>query len=165
MAAGVTADPLVAQRLPQVTETDMSGEGFRQGRHTTSSIAPAERDGGFAYPAGLVPLQDFASIVLWLAACEVNTIGSRPATQLSWHSGPHSKRTGSHPTGRRLMAVSFFAFLALVQTVPLSFAVPAWAGTLVLEKALARVVLKEEVCWRKATGAALFLGGIIVIGH
>jgi multidrug transporter EmrE-like cation transporter len=63
------------------------------------------------------------------------------------------------------MAVSFFAFMALVQTAPLSFAVPATAGTLVLETALARMVLKEKVCWRRATGAALVLGGIIVIGH
>ena len=62
------------------------------------------------------------------------------------------------------MAVSFFAFMALVQTAPLSFAVPASAGTLVLETALARVVLKERVCWRRAAGAALVLGGIIVIG-
>ena len=63
------------------------------------------------------------------------------------------------------MAVSFFAFMALVQSAPLSFAVPASAGTLVLETALARAVLKEKVCWRRAAGAALVLGGILVIGH
>jgi len=63
------------------------------------------------------------------------------------------------------MAVSFFAFMALVQIAPLSFAVPASAATLVLETVLARLVLREKVCWRRATGACLVLGGIIVIGH
>src|SRR5579885_3146183 len=42
------------------------------------------------------------------------------------------------------MAVSFFAFLALVQREPLSFAVPASAGTFVLETLLARFVLHEH---------------------
>ncbi len=38
------------------------------------------------------------------------------------------------------MAASFFAFLALVQTQPLSFAVPASAATFVLETVLAKIV-------------------------
>jgi drug/metabolite transporter (DMT)-like permease len=63
------------------------------------------------------------------------------------------------------MAVSFFAFMAIIQIAPLSFAVPASAGTIVLETVLARVVLNEKVCWRRATGAALVLGGILILDH
>ncbi len=63
------------------------------------------------------------------------------------------------------MAVSFFAFMAILQIAPLSFAVPASAGTIVLEMVLARVVLKEKVCWRRATGAALVLSGILILDH
>src|SRR5262249_9693105 len=60
------------------------------------------------------------------------------------------------------MAVSFFAFMAVLQIAPLSFVVPASAGTIVFETILARVVLKENVCWRRAAGAALVLTGILV---
>lgn len=63
------------------------------------------------------------------------------------------------------LAVSFFAFLALVQTEPLSFAVPASAATFVLETVLARIVLKEHVDARRAAGALLVLGGIVLLGR
>lgn len=63
------------------------------------------------------------------------------------------------------MAISFFAFLALVQTQPLSFAVPASAATFVLETALARLVLNERVDARRAAGALLVLGGIVLLGR
>ena len=48
------------------------------------------------------------------------------------------------------MAISFFAFMALVQIAPLSFAVPASAATFVLETILAKFVLKEKVGPRRA---------------
>ena len=63
------------------------------------------------------------------------------------------------------MAISFFAFMALVQTEPLSFAVPASAATFVLETALAKLVLKENVGKRRATGALLVLGGVVLLAH
>lgn len=63
------------------------------------------------------------------------------------------------------LAASFFAFLALVQIAPLSFAVPASAATFVLETALARLVLKEHVDGRRAAGALLVLGGIVLLGR
>jgi drug/metabolite transporter (DMT)-like permease len=63
------------------------------------------------------------------------------------------------------MAVSFFAFLALVQTQPLSFAVPASAATFVLEMILARLVLKERVDVHQAAGALLVLAGIVLLGQ
>lgn len=61
------------------------------------------------------------------------------------------------------MAVSFFAFMALVQTAPLSFAVPASAATLVLETALAKFVLNEAVGKRRAAGALLVFGGVLLL--
>lgn len=63
------------------------------------------------------------------------------------------------------MAVSFFAFLALVQREPLSFVVPASAATFVLETLLARFVLHERVDARRAAGAICVLAGIVLIAH
>jgi len=63
------------------------------------------------------------------------------------------------------MAVSFFAFLALVQTEPISFAVPASAGTFVLETLLARVWLKERASPRKILGTLVVFGGLLLIAR
>jgi drug/metabolite transporter (DMT)-like permease len=63
------------------------------------------------------------------------------------------------------MAVSFFAFMALVQKEPLSFAVPASAATFVLETILAKFVLREAVGRRRAAGALLVLGGVILLSR
>lgn len=63
------------------------------------------------------------------------------------------------------MTVSFFAFLALVKTQPLSFAVPASAPTFVLETVLARFLLNERIDSRRAAGALLVLGGIVLLGR
>jgi drug/metabolite transporter (DMT)-like permease len=64
-----------------------------------------------------------------------------------------------------LMAVSFFAFLALVQTQPLSFAVPASAGSFILETFLARFLLNEDVGSLRAAGAFLVFIGILMVAH
>jgi drug/metabolite transporter (DMT)-like permease len=58
------------------------------------------------------------------------------------------------------MAVSFFAFMALVQVADLSFAVPASAGSLVIETVLAKLLLKEQVDARRWIGAALVACGV-----
>jgi drug/metabolite transporter (DMT)-like permease len=63
------------------------------------------------------------------------------------------------------MAISFFAFMALVQIAPLSFAVPASAATFVLETLLAKLVLKEHVGKRRAAGALLVLGGVVLLAR
>jgi drug/metabolite transporter (DMT)-like permease len=63
------------------------------------------------------------------------------------------------------MAISFFAFMALVQTEPLSFAVPASAATFVLETLLAKFVLNERVGFRRGAGALLVLGGVVLLAH
>ncbi len=61
------------------------------------------------------------------------------------------------------MAISFFAFMALVQTAPLSFAVPASAASLVLETLLAKLLLNEAVGKRRTAGALLVLGGVLLL--
>jgi drug/metabolite transporter (DMT)-like permease len=63
------------------------------------------------------------------------------------------------------LAVSFFGFMALVQTAPLSFAVPASAASFTLEIVLAKLVLKEPVGLRRAAGATLVLCGVVLIAR
>jgi drug/metabolite transporter (DMT)-like permease len=63
------------------------------------------------------------------------------------------------------MAVSFFAFMALVQNAPLSFAVPASAATFVFETVLAKFVLKEVIGPRRTVGALLVLGGVVLLAR
>jgi drug/metabolite transporter (DMT)-like permease len=63
------------------------------------------------------------------------------------------------------LAVSFFSFMALVQTAPLSFAVPASAGSFIVEPILAKMVLKEQVGARRATGSLVVLGGIVLLAR
>jgi drug/metabolite transporter (DMT)-like permease len=63
------------------------------------------------------------------------------------------------------LAFSFFAFMALVQAEPLSFAVPASAGSFVVETALARIVLKEHIGARRLAGTLLVLCGVILVAR
>ena len=61
-------------------------------------------------------------------------------------------------------AVSFFAFMALVQTEPLSFAVPASSASFVLETFFARFVLHERIGTRRAVGVLAVLAGVVLVG-
>src|SRR5271168_3014817 len=61
-------------------------------------------------------------------------------------------------------AVSFFAFMALVQREPLSFAVPASSASFVLETLLAKFVLHERIGPRRAVGALIVLAGVVLVG-
>ncbi|MGI8741636.1 MAG: EamA family transporter [Bryobacteraceae bacterium] len=61
------------------------------------------------------------------------------------------------------MAVSFFAFLRLLSIADLSFAVPASAGTVVLETILAKLVLKEHVDVRRWAGVGLVACGVALL--
>ena len=63
------------------------------------------------------------------------------------------------------MAISFFAFIALVQTADLSFAVPASAASIVFETILAKLVLKETVDARRWGGVALVALGVILLAE
>jgi drug/metabolite transporter (DMT)-like permease len=61
-------------------------------------------------------------------------------------------------------AVSFFAFMALVQREPLSFAVPASSASFVLETLLAKFVLHERISVRRGLGALIVLAGVVLVG-
>ncbi|MDZ7637422.1 MAG: EamA family transporter [Bryobacterales bacterium] len=61
------------------------------------------------------------------------------------------------------LALSFFAFLELLQVADLSFAVPASAASIVLETVLARLLLKERVRWPRWCGAAMVTMGVALI--
>jgi drug/metabolite transporter (DMT)-like permease len=61
------------------------------------------------------------------------------------------------------MAVSFFAFMTLLENTDLSFAVPASAATLVFETILAKIVLKERVDSRRWVGACLVALGVALL--
>ena len=63
------------------------------------------------------------------------------------------------------MAISFFAFITLLETADLSFAVPVSAASLVLETVLAKLVLKERVDARRWLGALLVLGGVVLLAQ
>ena len=60
-------------------------------------------------------------------------------------------------------AVAFFAFMALVQSEPLSFAVPASSASFVLETLLAKFVLHERIGTRKAAGTLAVLAGVVLV--
>lgn len=62
------------------------------------------------------------------------------------------------------MAVSFFSFMALVQTEPLSFAVPASAASFIFETLLAKFALKEHISARRALGTVIVMLGVILLG-
>jgi len=63
------------------------------------------------------------------------------------------------------MAVSFFAFMTLLESTDLSFAVPASAATLVFETILARMVLNERVDSRRWVGACLVACGVVLLAQ
>ena len=63
------------------------------------------------------------------------------------------------------MAVSFFAFMALLQRAPVSFAVPASAATLVLETVLARFALGEQVSGTRWFGVLFVFIGVLLLAH
>jgi len=61
------------------------------------------------------------------------------------------------------MAVSFFAYLALLGIADLSFAVPATAVTYVLETVLAKYLLHEQVTGLRWAGAVLVICGVALV--
>jgi len=65
--------------------------------------------------------------------------------------------------GMPAMAVSFFALMALLSTTRVSFAIPMTASSYVLETALARYILKENVDWRRWLGTCLVAIGVIML--
>ncbi len=58
------------------------------------------------------------------------------------------------------MAVSFFTLVSLLSMTEVSFAGPATAGSVLIETVLAKIVLKEEVHWRRWVGALVAAVGV-----
>jgi drug/metabolite transporter (DMT)-like permease len=65
--------------------------------------------------------------------------------------------------GIAAMAVAFFALLSLLSFTSVSFAVPATGGSFLLETALARVVLKEDVRWQRWIGSVVVACGVALL--
>jgi drug/metabolite transporter (DMT)-like permease len=63
------------------------------------------------------------------------------------------------------MAVSFFAFMALLQRAPMSFAVPASAATLIVETILAKLFLRETVGTYRWVGTFLVAAGVALLAR
>jgi transporter family protein len=61
------------------------------------------------------------------------------------------------------MAVSFFAFMALLSVSEMSFAVPATAASYVTETVLAKYLLKEKISLGRWTGAGLVACGVALL--
>ncbi|HXI41903.1 MAG TPA: EamA family transporter [Bryobacteraceae bacterium] len=61
------------------------------------------------------------------------------------------------------MAVSFFAFMALVSMAELSFAVPVTAASFVLETFFAKYLLKEHIGRTRWAGALLVAAGVALL--
>jgi bacterial/archaeal transporter family protein len=61
------------------------------------------------------------------------------------------------------MAVSFFAFMALVSMTELSFAVPVTAASYIFETILAKYLLKEHIGWKRWTGVLLVGCGVALL--
>jgi drug/metabolite transporter (DMT)-like permease len=63
------------------------------------------------------------------------------------------------------LAISFFSFMALVQTQPLSLVVPFSAASFILETVLAKWFLNERVSGRRAAGTIFVLCGVVLLGR
>jgi bacterial/archaeal transporter family protein len=98
------------------------------------------------------------------------------ATAMKRHGEIHDFRPGALGKALRLLAqnrgiavsvvcsaVAFFAFLRLVSTADLSFAVPATAVSYTLETILAKYVLKERIGRERWVGAILVTCGVAIL--
>lgn len=61
------------------------------------------------------------------------------------------------------MALSFFTFMVLLSIADLSFAVPATAGSYVVETILARLLLKEHITSYRWAGVMLVTAGVALL--
>ena len=65
--------------------------------------------------------------------------------------------------GMPAMAISFFALLALLSLAPISLAIPLTASSYILETALCKYWLKEDVDGRRWAGACLIAVGVSLL--
>lgn len=67
--------------------------------------------------------------------------------------------------GAIALGVAFFALLSLLSISDVSFAVPATAGSFLLETVLARFVLREDVSAARWVGALLVATGVALLAY
>ncbi len=60
-------------------------------------------------------------------------------------------------------AAGFFTLMALLSVANVSFAIPATAGSFVLETALAKLLLKEDVHWQRWLGSSVIACGVALL--
>jgi len=60
-------------------------------------------------------------------------------------------------------ALGFFALMSLLSVANVSFAVPATAGSFVLETGLAKIFLREDVHWQRWLGATVIACGVALL--
>jgi drug/metabolite transporter (DMT)-like permease len=72
-------------------------------------------------------------------------------------------RNGYVMAGIAVLAVAFFALLAVLSIASVSFVIPATAATYLVETALAKYILKEEVSGRRWAGAAMVAVGVLLL--
>ncbi|MBM3786422.1 MAG: hypothetical protein FJW30_18845 [Acidobacteria bacterium] len=106
-------------------------------------------------------------------------VGSTVASDLlqSWEMKRQGETTGAGQLLKLLatklpligsvvfLAISFYAFLALLAVADLSFAVPATALSLVIETILARVILKERVTTSRWAGTLIIALGVVLLAQ
>jgi len=100
----------------------------------------------------------------------MNTLGMRQYGKVrDWHPNGLIRMLRSLAHNRYViggifaMAVAFFALVALLSEANVSFAVPATAGSILLETVLAKIVLKEEVHWQRWLGAVVVACGVALL--
>ncbi len=65
--------------------------------------------------------------------------------------------------GIGVLAISFAALVVLLSIANVSFAIPATAASYLLETLLAKLVLKENVGWKRWAGATLVACGVVLL--
>jgi drug/metabolite transporter (DMT)-like permease len=61
--------------------------------------------------------------------------------------------------------LSFLGFVALLSVAELSFAVPATSSVFVLEAVCARILLHEDVTWKRWVGVSFIAFGIVFLSR
>ncbi len=102
---------------------------------------------------------------IWVAAVVVSTVFADLLQSSAMKGIEGARRYRLLAMSVVFMAVSFFSFLKLLEVAEFSFAVPATAGAIVIETLLAKTLLREEVGWRRWTGAACVALGVFLVGH
>jgi drug/metabolite transporter (DMT)-like permease len=102
---------------------------------------------------------------IWVAGVVVATVCADLLQSLAMKGSAGPRRWRMLGASVIFMALSFFSFLRLLEIAEFSFAVPATAASIAVETALARVILREDVGWRRWAGAACVTVGVILVGR